>query len=134
MVDTKRRAQSADGYVEDAPGIVVVLSQAGYAGIVSLTGEHDLATRDQIDEVLGAVFGNVLVDLSDCQFMDSTVIVLLIARAQGLEREGHRLELVVPPSNVQMMRVVDVVGLRDLVPVHPSAPPRSASGMTAAGA
>ena len=69
-----------------------------YAAIVSLRGEHDLATAPVIRDALSAVFGDVLVDLSECTFVDSTVIGALIAASQDLQREGHTLALVVPPG------------------------------------
>jgi anti-anti-sigma factor len=132
MVDRTLPSQTADGYLEDRPTVEVELVRAGYAAVVSLHGEHDLATRDQLIDALAGIFGNVLVDLSDCPFIDSTVIVALIAQMQELEREGHRLDLVVPPGNASIARIVDVVGMRDLVIVHESIPPHGAAGGAAA--
>jgi anti-anti-sigma factor len=131
MVDRKLSPKSADGYLLDAPSIDVQLSQAGYAAVVSLHGEHDLATRDQVEGALAGIFGSVLVDLSDCPFLDSTVIVALIAQLQARDRDGHRLELVVPPANTAIMRIVDVVGLRDLMLVHDAFPPQTGAAAVA---
>jgi anti-anti-sigma factor len=132
MVDRKPPSQTADGYLDDAPSVLVELSRAGYAAVVSLHGEHDLSTRDQVEEALAGIFGSVLVDLSACPFIDSTVIVALIAQLQERVREGHRLELVVPPGNTSILRIVEVVGLRDLLVVHDAMPPQSAAGGAAA--
>jgi anti-sigma B factor antagonist len=94
----------------------------GYAALVSLAGEHDLATSDELVAALAPLAGNVLVDLSTCEFIDSTVIGAVIAKSADLARDGHRLELVVPPANRIVTRVVDVVGLRALVTVYEQVP------------
>ena len=95
---------------------------AGYAALVSLHGEHDLATSDDLVAALAPLSGNLLVDLSECEFIDSTVIGVVIAKSAELVRDGHRLELVVPGSNQIVSRVVEVVGLRALMTVHEQVP------------
>jgi anti-anti-sigma factor len=64
----------------------------------------------------------VLVDLTDCQFIDSTVVGAIIAKSQQLQREGHHLELVAPRSNAHVTRVLDVVGMRTFLKVHERLP------------
>jgi anti-anti-sigma factor len=95
---------------------------AGYAALVTLSGEHDLATSEELGATLAPIDGNLLVDLSPCEFIDSSVIGVLIGKSTGLVREGHRLELVVPAANTVVRRVVEVVGLRSLMPVHDELP------------
>jgi anti-anti-sigma factor len=93
-----------------------------YAAVVSLRGEHDLATSAALREALEPLFGDVLVDLTDCTFVDSTVIGSLIASAQGLQREGHRLSLVVPPDNANVARTLEIVRIGELIRILPSVP------------
>jgi anti-anti-sigma factor len=100
-------------------------STPGYAATVLLRNEHDLATSEGIEAMLAPLLGNVLVDLSECEFMDSTVISVLLTKSHELEREGYHLELVVPPRNENVTRIVDVVGLRSLLTVHAEQPDRS---------
>ena len=78
-------------HVEQRPGFT-----RGFAAIVALRGEHDIATAAEASAALGAVEGNVLVDLSDCTFLDSTVIGVLFVRNEELARDGCRLEVLVP--------------------------------------
>jgi anti-sigma B factor antagonist len=104
-------------HVELAPG-----APPGFAALVSLNGEHDLASSDALRAALAPLLGDVVVDLSACTFMDSTVIGVLLGKCYELRGEGRRLELVLPPENVSISRVVDVVGLRDLVQVHDRMP------------
>ncbi len=94
----------------------------GYAALVVLSGEHDLATHQAIRAALAPLSGNLLVDLSDCEFIDSTVIGTLLEKYEDLRREGQRLELIVPLENQTVRRVVDVTGLDTLMTVHDGLP------------
>jgi anti-anti-sigma factor len=89
-----------------------------FAAIVSLRGEHDLATADEVSHAIASIAGNVLVDLTDCSFLDSTVIGVLFARSQELERDGRYLEVVVPPENGRIVRTLELVRMRDVIVVH----------------
>lgn len=118
---------SPNGYVARAtlPRVEVQFMPAGspaFAALVALHGEHDLYTCDALDEALASIAGAVLLDLSDCPFIDSSVIGVIVERARLMRREGHRLELVVPRANAHVARVVDVVGLRTYVAVHERVP------------
>jgi anti-anti-sigma factor len=90
----------------------------GYAAIVSLRGEHDMDSNAEIRRALDSIDGDVLLDLSACGFMDSSVIGTLLRMSQQRASAGHRLELVVPPSNRIITRTIEVASLRELVTVH----------------
>ncbi len=114
-------ADSLQGRVRTREPIRVDLSPTRayhYAATVTLCGEHDIATADAIRVALLPLFGNVLVDLSECDFIDSTVIRALLEKAEDLRREGHRLELLVPPEKKTVRRIVSVIGLETVVTVH----------------
>jgi anti-anti-sigma factor len=93
-----------------------------YAALVGLCGEHDLATAEAIRVALAPLLGHVLVDLCDCDFIDSTVISALIVKARELGREGFRLELIVPPTNSTVRRVLEIVQIHEFVTMHESVP------------
>jgi anti-anti-sigma factor len=97
-------------------------SAPSYAAIVALRGEHDLATSPEIHAALTPIAGHVLVDLSQCSFMDSAVIGALLGKYQDLQRDGHRLELVVPQSNTAVRRTIELVAIGNLITVHDEAP------------
>jgi anti-anti-sigma factor len=99
-----------------------------YAAIVSLHGEHDLATSAALAETLRPLYGDVLVDLSDCSFVDSTVIRALITAAQELDREGHSL----PPENASIGRTLELVRIGELLRVHPRVPLPDQAGLDSA--
>jgi anti-anti-sigma factor len=107
------------------PEIVVVLRPKApppYAALIVLRGEHDLGTAEAIRVSLATLLGDLLVDLGECDFVDSSVISTLISKAQELEREGYRLEFVLPPERAAMSRIFDMTGIRNLVTVHECVP------------
>ena len=63
--------------------------------------------------------GELLVDLSECEFIDSTVISVLISSDHERAREGQRLELRVLKGG-QVARAIEVSGVGQLLTVHHS--------------
>ncbi len=106
------RAESSVDVEHPAPGLA----------IVSLRGEHDLGTRQRLAETLGQAGDgcDLLVDLSDCTFLDSTVLGVLLAAAQEREAAGSRLGLVVPPETHIVYRITSVAGIAAFLPIYPS--------------
>lgn len=96
--------------VHDVPGLA----------IVTLEGEHDLSTRELLAGALqrAAAHSDVLVDLSPCTFMDSTVINVLISTAHDVQAAGERLALVIPPGQRRVARVAEMTGLDKLLAVY----------------
>jgi anti-anti-sigma factor len=91
-----------------------------YAAIVRVVGEHDIATIPRIREALELIDGNVLVDLSDCTFLDSSVIHAFVADAHERRREWQSLDLIVPAANANVARTLEISGLSELLTVHES--------------
>lgn len=81
----------------------------GYTGVVKLRGEHDLATGVEIQDTLEPIFGNGLVDLSECDFIDSTVISVLIREYQARAGEGPDLDLFAPLENAAVARALEII-------------------------
>jgi anti-anti-sigma factor len=106
---------------------------AGYVAVVSLNGEHDLATSEGVRVALAPLLGAVLVDLSGCDFVDSTVIGVLLERAQELKSDGYRLELVAPPEGSSAARALEITGFAEFVRMLPrsAAPARPLQLVTA---
>jgi anti-anti-sigma factor len=114
----------------ERPSIDVTLDTGGYAAVVALRGEHDVATSEAVRVALRPLHGVVLVDLGDCEFIDSTIIETLLAYAQQLAAEGHHLELMLPPPRSVVARALELIKIRDAVYVRDSvdAPLGSATG------
>jgi anti-anti-sigma factor len=95
------------------PGIEVIVDHhrtGDYSAVVALTGEHDLATGDAVRVALAPLGGRILVDLTECAFIDSTIIGILVKKAGELSREGRALELRVPLDSV-VAHALAVIGL-----------------------
>ena len=119
----QRQSPEPDIEVELRPGDL-----PAFAAVVSLSGEHDLASAPQVLATLRSISGNQLVDLSACSFVDSSIISTLISASQELEREGHHLELLVPRENVIVARTLELVSMRDLFVIHEERPLPRADG------
>ena len=115
--EAERRAAPVDGAVQ---GTVALERHAPGVAIVTLRGEHDLSTRAEINATLARVGGesDVLVDLSECTFIDSSVIGALVAAFQAFAERGRRLELAIPPDAVTIQRVAQVAGLATFLAIH----------------
>ena len=89
------------------------------ACVVRVRGDLDLGTHEQLGErlVAEADGGPLIVDLSECDFIDSSGIraLLLGMRANS---EGAGLTIAAPTSQVQ--RILEMTGLRGAIPVHAS--------------
>ena len=90
--------------------------------IVNVRGEHDLGNRQAIAETLAATGDrcDVLVDLSECTFIDSTVLGVLLAASQEREAAGTRLGLVIPPGTHIVYRITEVAGVAAFLPIYAS--------------
>jgi anti-anti-sigma factor len=108
--------------VNPAPFEVSVSALDDGVEVISVRGELDLSTAPELDrlleEALAGSKGSVLVDLSECEFIDSTGIALIVRAWQRLEGgEGSR-QLLVCSHNDQVRRVLEVTGLGLSIPVH----------------
>jgi anti-anti-sigma factor len=90
--------------------------------VLTMFGEHDLSTRDQVLEALGCAqqWTNVLVDLTPCEFLDSSVIGVLFTAQHAPEAACERFALILPDVAGLVDRTIDLMGVRDLIPTHTS--------------
>lgn len=87
--------------------------------VVTLRGEWDVATRERLRSALQSVGTNddVVVDLREASFFDSTALAELIALYKRLSTAGRRLEALVGESN--MRRLLELTSLDGLLGVSP---------------
>jgi anti-anti-sigma factor len=91
------------------------------ASIVTLRGEHDLSSAAKIAVALkeASARRNVLVDLSQCEFMDSSVISALFRASNNLLERGGQLSLVIPGDKHGAIRsLFEIMSLDRLMPTH----------------
>ncbi len=89
---------------------------------ISVRGELDLSTapelEDPLDRALEEPEGSVLIDLSQCEFIDSTGIALIVRAWQRLQNGEDGRTLVICSQNNQVRRVLEITGLELSIPVH----------------
>jgi anti-sigma B factor antagonist len=92
--------------------------------VVRVAGEVDISHEDELREELArAVAENtagVVVDLTDCDFIDSSgVRALLVSRQTQREGEGAS-GFAIAASSEQIMRILSVMGVDKAIPVSPT--------------
>ena len=95
----------------------------GGVRVVAVRGELDLSTAPDLEPPLEAAVSSgdasVLVDLSECEFIDSTGIALIVRAWQQLDRDADGAgRLVLCSGNDQVRRVLEVTGLELSIPIH----------------
>lgn len=94
--------------------------------VLQVSGELDLATvpvlRDAVGKALAEAPRVLLVDLTPTLFLDSTGCRELVRTAKAGSAAGVAVEVVAPPDNWRVRRVVDLVQLSAVVPVHDALP------------
>jgi anti-anti-sigma factor len=93
-------------------------------GVRALTvrGELDLNTAPELEEALTGDGGDgVLVDLSECEFIDSTGIAVIVRAWQRLDRDAEgegQGRLVLCCNNHQVQRVLKITGVESSISMH----------------
>jgi len=95
--------------------------------VVAVRGELDLSTASDLEapleEAIAAKEAAVLVDLSDCEFIDSTGIALIVRAWQRLDAAADgdgSGRVVICSDNDQVRRVLEITGLELSIPIHTS--------------
>jgi len=94
---------------------------AGVA-VVVLLGEHDLATRDALDELFRRLVAGtdlVVVDLSQVKFIDGSTLGALARADQAARTKGGRLRLQIPGDGI-VRRMLEITNLLRLLDCSPS--------------
>jgi stage II sporulation protein AA (anti-sigma F factor antagonist) len=86
--------------------------------LVQVTGELDLATCGELEAALQAadLGTRVVIDLTACDFLDSSGLRVLMAGAGRSESAGGRVVLVAPDPRIR--RVLELTGIDAKVSVH----------------
>jgi anti-sigma B factor antagonist len=84
--------------------------------VVSLRGELDLATAPQLREVLDEIKreGPILINLNDCEFIDSTGIAVIVRAWQqrnAIDGDGPAPPLALCAPKNQVSRLLEMTGI-----------------------
>jgi anti-anti-sigma factor len=89
---------------------------------IYVRGELDLSTAPELEGPLNQALesgeGSMLIDLSQCEFIDSTGIALIVRAWQHIDNSGNGRALVLCSQNDQVRRVLEITGLELSIPVH----------------
>ena len=105
----------------DASHRVDLSYPSGALAVVELVGEHDIGLYKPIRDALhlaAARRRHVLVDLSQCLFIDSTVVSLLLAARDEVTSDHGQFALVIPTGDSTIARVTEVMGLVEMFTIY----------------
>jgi anti-sigma B factor antagonist len=90
--------------------------------IVAIDGELDLSTAPRLEEMLeGDGEAGLLIDLSGCEFIDSTGIGLIVRTWQRLDAdrdEGARSRFALCGLSAQVRRLLQITGLESSIETY----------------
>lgn len=93
--------------------------------VVAVRGELDLSTASDLEgpleDAVATGEGAVLIDLTECEFIDSTGIALIVRAWQRLDKaadgDGNG-RVVICNDNDQVRRVLEITGIELSIPIH----------------
>jgi anti-anti-sigma factor len=93
--------------------------------VVTVRGELDLSTAPELEgplkDALAGGESSVLIDLTECEFIDSTGIAMIVRAWQQLDGDEERSsQLMIVNHNDQVQRVLEISGLNLTIPIHSS--------------
>ena len=90
--------------------------------VVHVAGEVDLANAPELDQQLASVMSEtpsqLIVDLTNVTFMDSTGLGILVRALKRSRELEIRLDLIV--TNERVLKVIGITGLDTVLPIHSS--------------
>src|SRR5580765_6534646 len=95
--DSTERSNHAGDLLDGSgppPGPVTIEMVSATIAVVTLGGDHDVASLDAVEDAFRSAGGerDLLVDLSGCTFVDSTIVKLLLRTQRSREGSGGRFE------------------------------------------
>jgi len=91
----------------------------------TVRGELDMNTAPELENRIEEVAGEnarVVLDLSECDFIDSTGIAVIVRSWQRLDSGGEGAgsgRMVLCCNNTQVMRLLSITGVESSISVHP---------------
>jgi anti-anti-sigma factor len=92
--------------------------------VVRVAGEVDMSHEEELRNELGSAVATdsrgVVVDLTECEFIDSTGVRALLLSRGAQQSEGDPERLAVAASTDQILRILSVMGVDRVIPIHPT--------------
>ena len=115
-------SRSHEGWFDAArlPSEIRVM-EAEHAALIEIHGQMDGAAcaylRDHITSLAELGVREVIVDLDQVAYLDSTALVALISAQKRLAEHGGRLSLGL--SHPQLLRILEITGLHEVFDIIP---------------
>jgi anti-sigma B factor antagonist len=99
-------------------------SASGGARVVRIEGEIDIAHEDEVRSALSSAIeeakAGVVVDLTDCGFIDSTGVRALLLGREAQREQQNEGRLAVAANSEQILRILSLMGVDRAIPVRPT--------------
>jgi anti-sigma B factor antagonist len=96
----------------------------GDVWVIALTGEVDLYTapefKEQLVDVIGKGARQVVIDLTDTTFIDSTTLGVLVGGVKRLRPQGGQISIVCSDRNIT--KIFEITGLNRIFTIHADRP------------
>jgi anti-sigma B factor antagonist len=93
--------------------------------VVRITGEVDLSheeeLRGELRTAVAADSKGIVVDLTECEFIDSSGVRALLLSREAQNSEDGSERLAVAASSEQILRILSVMGIDRVIPIRPTA-------------
>jgi anti-sigma B factor antagonist len=101
----------------------IAVERRGGTVVAHLSGEIDMTNAAYLREQLLDSMPNdalaLVIDISDCRYLDSAAIEVLFDLSRRLARRRQELRLVMPPDS-PLKRVIELTDVATAAPVHDS--------------
>jgi len=92
--------------------------------VVRVAGEVDMSHEEELRSELRAAVeadtNGIVIDLTACEFIDSSAIRALLLSREEKNRDPDRESLAVAASSDQILRILEVMGLDKVLAVEPT--------------
>jgi anti-anti-sigma factor len=92
--------------------------------VVHVTGEVDMSheeeLRGELRNAVAAGAKGIVVDLTECEFIDSSGVRTLLLSREAQHTDDGTEHLAVAASSEQILRILSVMGIDRVIPIHPT--------------
>jgi anti-sigma B factor antagonist len=81
---------------------------------------HEEELRAELRAAVEADAKGIVVDLTECEFIDSSAIRALLLSREQKNADGNGEGLAVAASSDQILRILSVMGLDQVLPIEPT--------------
>ena len=122
-IESNRRRRSGRRVTVEAPHTFLTATEEldGGTAVVSVIGEVDVATTATLEQTLLGVADDrtrVIVDFTECGFLDCAGLNVLIAARARMERSQRSLALVLSKPGV--LKIFQITALDEVFDIYPS--------------